>query len=42
LGWFGDRIAGHSQRTSLAIYRHVAVDRQLADRYQAAMKDVGL
>ena len=35
-------ITGHSQRTSLQIYQHVAVDRQLADRYQAAMKDVGL
>jgi integrase len=35
-------ITGHSQRTSLAIYQHVAVDGQLADRYQAAMKDVGL
>jgi integrase len=35
-------ITGHSQRTSLAIYQHIAVDGQLADRYQAAMKDVGL
>ena len=35
-------ITGHSQRTSLQIYQHVAVDGQLADRYQAAMKDVGL
>jgi integrase/recombinase XerD len=35
-------ITGHSQRTSLAIYQHVAVDGQLADRYQAAMKEVGL
>jgi integrase len=35
-------ITGHSQRTSLAIYQHVAVDGQVADRYQAAMKDVGL
>jgi integrase len=35
-------ITGHSQRTSLAIYQHVAVDGQLADRYQQAMKDVGL
>ena len=35
-------ITGHSQRTSLQIYQHVAVDGQLADRYQQAMKDVGL
>ncbi len=35
-------ITGHSQRTSLQIYQHVAVDGQLADRYQEAMKDVGL
>jgi integrase len=35
-------ITGHSQRTSLAIYQHIAVDGQLADRYQAAMRDVGL
>jgi len=35
-------ITGHSQRTSLQIYQHVAVDGQLADRYQAAMKDVEL
>jgi integrase len=35
-------ITGHSQRTSLQIYQHVAVDGQLADKYQAAMKEVGL
>jgi integrase/recombinase XerD len=35
-------ITGHSQRTSLAIYQHIAVDGQLAERYQAAMKEVGL
>ena len=35
-------ITGHSQRTSLQIYQHVCVDGQLADRYQQAMKDVGL
>ena len=35
-------ITGHSQRTSLAIYQHVAVAGQLADRYQHAMKNVGL
>lgn len=35
-------ITGHSQRTSLQIYQHVAVDGQLAERYQAAMKEVDL
>jgi integrase len=35
-------ITGHSQRTSLAIYQHVAVDGQLADKYQAAMKEARL
>jgi site-specific recombinase XerD len=35
-------ITGHSQRTSLAIYQHVAVDGHLADKYQEAMKDAGL
>ena len=35
-------ITGHSQRTSLQIYQHVAVDGQLADKYQAAMKELGL
>ena len=35
-------ITGHSQRTSLQIYQHVAVDGALAERYQAAMKEVGL
>ena len=35
-------ITGHARRETLAIYQHVAVDGQLADRYQAAMKDVGL
>jgi site-specific recombinase XerD len=35
-------ITGHARRETLAIYQHVAVDGQLADKYQAAMKDVGL
>ena len=35
-------ISGHSQRTSLQIYQHVAVDRDLAERHQAAMNEVGL
>jgi hypothetical protein len=33
-------ITGHSRRTSLANYQHVAVDGQPAGRYQAEMKDV--
>jgi uncharacterized lipoprotein YbaY len=35
-------ITGHARRETLAVYQHVAVDGQLADKYQAAMKDVGL
>jgi len=35
-------ITGHARRETLAIYQHVAVDGQLADRYQQAMKEVGL
>ena len=35
-------ITGHARRETLAIYQHVAVDGPLADKYQAAMKDVGL
>lgn len=35
-------ITGHSQRSSLQIYQHIAVDGQLADRYQQAMKEVEL
>ena len=35
-------ITGHARRETLAIYQHVAVDGQLADQYQQAMKDVGL
>ena len=35
-------ITGHARRETLAIYQHVAVDGQLADKYQAAMKEAGL
>ncbi len=35
-------ITGHARRETLSIYQHIAVDGQLADRYQAAMKEVGL
>ena len=35
-------ISGHARRETLAVYQHVAVDGQLADKYQAAMKDVDL
>jgi integrase len=35
-------ITGHAKRETLAIYQHIAVDGALADRYQAAMREVGL
>ena len=35
-------ITGHARRETLAIYQHVCVDGALAERYQAAMKEVGL
>jgi integrase/recombinase XerD len=35
-------ISGHARRETLAIYQHIAVDGQLAERYQEAMKEVGL
>jgi integrase len=35
-------ITGHARRETLAIYQHVAVDGQVADKYQAAMKEAGL
>jgi integrase len=35
-------ITGHSRRETLAIYQHVCVDGAMADKYQAAMKDLGL
>lgn len=35
-------ITGDAKRETLAIYQHVAVHGQVADKYQAAMKEVGL
>jgi len=35
-------ITGHARRETLAVYQHIAVDGQLAERYQAAMRDVDL
>ncbi|MCE9566998.1 MAG: tyrosine-type recombinase/integrase [Planctomycetes bacterium] len=35
-------ITGHARRETLAIYQHVALDGQLEERYQAAMKQVDL
>jgi site-specific recombinase XerD len=35
-------ITGHARRETLSIYQHIAVDGPLADKYQAAMKEVGL
>lgn len=35
-------LTGHARRDSLQIYHHVCVDGGLADRYQAAMNEVGL
>ena len=35
-------ITGHARRETLAVYQHVALDGQLEDRYQAAMKKVDL
>ena len=35
-------LTAHARREMLAIYHHVAVDGRLADKYQAAMKEVGL
>ena len=35
-------ITGHARRETLSIYQHVCVDGAMADKYQAAMKDVGL
>lgn len=35
-------ITGHAKRETLAIYQHVCVDGAMADKYQFAMKDVGL
>jgi integrase/recombinase XerD len=35
-------ITGHSRRETLAVYQHVALGRDVADHYQAAMSSVGL
>jgi integrase len=35
-------ITGHARRETLAIYQHVALDGQIEDRYQQAMKSVDL
>lgn len=35
-------VTGHARRETLAIYQHIALDGQLEDRYQAAMKKVDL
>ena len=35
-------LTGHARRDTLQVYQHICVDGQLADRYQAAMKDAGL
>ena len=35
-------ITGHAKRETLSIYQHVCVDGAMADKYQAAMKDVDL
>jgi site-specific recombinase XerD len=32
-------IIGHAKRETLAIYQHVAFERQLEDQYQKAMRD---
>jgi hypothetical protein len=32
-------IPDHAKRETLAIYQHVALDGQLEDRYQKAMRD---
>jgi integrase len=35
-------ITGHARRETLAIYQHVALDGELEQRYQGAMKKVDL
>jgi integrase len=35
-------ITGHAKRETLAIYQHVALDGQVEQRYQDAMRNVGL
>jgi hypothetical protein len=35
-------ITGHARRETLAVYQHVALDADLEQKYQEAMKKVGL
>ena len=35
-------ITGHARRETLAVYQHIALDRQLEEKYQGAMKEVEL
>jgi integrase/recombinase XerD len=35
-------ITGHARRETLSIYQHIAMDGQIEERYQQAMKDAGL
>jgi len=35
-------ITGHAKRETLAIYQHLALDGQLEERYQKAMREVGI
>ena len=35
-------LTGHARRETLQIYQHVCVDGAMADKYQPAMRDVGL
>ena len=35
-------ITGHARRETLAVYQHVALDGELEQRYQEAMKKIGL
>jgi integrase/recombinase XerD len=35
-------ITGHARRETLAVYQHVALDGELEEKYQGAMKEVGL
>jgi hypothetical protein len=35
-----NRLTGHARQETLAIYQHVALDGQLEERYQKAMREV--
>jgi integrase len=35
-------ITGHSRRDTLAIYQHIALNDELEEKYQQAMKEAGL